>query len=614
MTVMPAAFFGHGNPMNALESNRYTEAWRAFGRAVPRPRAILVVSAHWYVHATAVTAMPRPRTIHDFFGFPRELFDVRYPPPGLPSLYEEVADIVKPTWVGADLDSWGIDHGTWSVLLHAFPDADIPVVQLSINALKRFDYHLQLGAALAPLREDGVLVIGSGNVVHNLGGVSRARCPTPASTGRSGSTSRRRSSCSPTPPRSAASTGTATSTSPSRRPTTSCRCCTSRAWPARPARQADVLVDGYAYGSLSMTAYTVGMTPPAGRRAPGSPPRCPTARPPTAPTSDPGRPHPTVAGACSRRAGPGTQRCRAGVAARTPRSGARGRVGGASASDLGQDGLELVLVEQLVGAEAADRARARGREGHCGRGLGVGRLQDHHAVGLAQHPVQGLQPCADGLRRCAYGGRAVTGLVDHATPGLGVVREEDDEPRRRDHLVVSRGAADSSSGAAGRVARWRGSPGGAASRDAEECPRHHPLSRAGCRRPCAPSELRGRSTSPRPGPSRVERAFHGSRPPPRVRRMTVKLVVLYTQPEQPEEFERHYTEQHVPLVHTIPGLQQFDAGRFVSAGDGGELSYYRIAELTFADQGALEAALASEESQAAAADYDKIAPLAHDCS
>ena len=166
--LMPAAFLGHGSPMNAVERNRYTEAWRRLGTRVPMPRAILCISAHWYVHETLVTAMSRPKTIHDFYGFPRELYEVEYPAPGDPDVAGEIAEVLKPAAVGLDTQSWGLDHGTWSLLVHAFPEADVPVLQLSIDATQAMDYHVALGARLAPLRERGIMIVASGNVVHNL--------------------------------------------------------------------------------------------------------------------------------------------------------------------------------------------------------------------------------------------------------------------------------------------------------------------------------------------------------------------------------------------------------------------------------------------------------------
>lgn len=169
----PAAFIGHGSPLNAIDTNRFTDSWAAFGASSPVPRAIVVISAHWCTGATFVTAAPRPRTIHDFGGFPAELFAVQYPAPGAPEMVEAIADAVRPTGVSGDAGQWGLDHGTWSVLVHAFPRADIPVVQVSIDITRPVDHHLAVGAGLAELTRDGVMVIASGNSVHNLRALDR---------------------------------------------------------------------------------------------------------------------------------------------------------------------------------------------------------------------------------------------------------------------------------------------------------------------------------------------------------------------------------------------------------------------------------------------------------
>lgn len=164
---MPVLFIGHGSPMNAIEDNAFSKRWQQMGKEIPRPKAVVVVSAHWLTKGTMVTAMPNPKTIHDFGGFPQTLFDVQYPAPGNPELANEIQKLITNPTVELDHD-WGLDHGTWSVVKHMYPNADIPVLQLSIDYYKPAAYHYELAKQLLALRKKGVLIIGSGNMVHNL--------------------------------------------------------------------------------------------------------------------------------------------------------------------------------------------------------------------------------------------------------------------------------------------------------------------------------------------------------------------------------------------------------------------------------------------------------------
>ena len=165
---MPVFFVGHGSPLNAIEKNIFTKMLEDLGKKIPRPKAILVISAHWNTDETYVLGMEKPKTIHDFYGFPRELFDVQYPAAGSPAVAELIKNTVEETKVNLDYDTWGLDHGTWSILNHMYPKAEIPVLQLSLVLSEPAEYHLNIGKQLAKLRNQGILILASGNLVHNL--------------------------------------------------------------------------------------------------------------------------------------------------------------------------------------------------------------------------------------------------------------------------------------------------------------------------------------------------------------------------------------------------------------------------------------------------------------
>lgn len=167
-SIMPILFLGHGSPMNAIEDNDFTQSLKKLGETLPQPSSILVVSAHWETQGTWLTGMDKPKTIHDFYGFPKALFDVEYPAPGAPDLAQEISTKLIDFNVNIDFDQWGLDHGTWSVLKHMYPKADIPIVQLSLDKSKAMEFHFELGQHLKFLREQNVMIIGSGNIVHNL--------------------------------------------------------------------------------------------------------------------------------------------------------------------------------------------------------------------------------------------------------------------------------------------------------------------------------------------------------------------------------------------------------------------------------------------------------------